>query len=70
MLDDMVTRDYRLSFLEQAHPLRTQLRPIDLLNTEEGTAAVLQQLESAATGAFASTLSNAGGRASSRHRHA
>lgn len=52
-LDDMVTRDYRLAFFEQAHPLLMQLRPIDLLDTEEGTAAVLRQLEAAATGAFA-----------------
>ena len=52
-LDDMVTRAYRLAFFEQAHPLLMQLRPIDLLDTEEGTTAVLRQLEAAATGAFA-----------------
>ena len=53
MLDDMVTRAYRLAFFEQAHPLLMHLRPIDLLDTEEGTTAVLRQLEAAATGAFA-----------------
>jgi uncharacterized protein (DUF2384 family) len=53
MLDDMVAHEYRLAFFEQAHPLLMQLRPIDLLDTEEGTAAVLRQLEAAATGAFA-----------------
>lgn len=52
-LDDMVAREYRLAFFEQAHPLLMQLRPIDLLDTEEGAAAVLRQLEAAATGAFA-----------------
>jgi DNA-binding transcriptional regulator YiaG len=52
-LDDMVTRTYRLAFFEQAHPLLMHLRPIDLLDTEEGTMAVLRQLEAAATGAFA-----------------
>jgi DNA-binding transcriptional regulator YiaG len=52
-LDDMVTRTYRLAFFEQAHPLLMHLRPIDLLDTEEGTMAILRQLEAAATGAFA-----------------
>jgi DNA-binding transcriptional regulator YiaG len=52
VLDDMVTREYRLAFFEQAHPLLMQLRPIDLLDTEEGAAAVLRQLDAAATGAF------------------
>jgi uncharacterized protein (DUF2384 family) len=52
-LDDMVTREHRLPFLEQPHPLLMHLRPIDLLDTEEGAAAVLRQLEAAATGAFA-----------------
>ena len=52
-LDDMVTRAYRLAFFEQAHPLLMHLRPIDLLDTEEGTSAILRQLEAAATGAFA-----------------
>ena len=36
MLDDMVTRAYRLAFFEQAHPLLMHLRPIDLLDTEGG----------------------------------
>jgi DNA-binding transcriptional regulator YiaG len=53
MLDDMVTREYRLAFFEQAHPLLMRLRPIDLLDTEEGMRAILRQLEAAATGSFA-----------------
>lgn len=53
VLDDMVAQEFRLAFFEQTHPLLMQLRPIDLLDTEEGTAAVLRQLEAAATGAFA-----------------
>ncbi len=52
-LGEMVTRAYRLAFFEQAHPLLMHLRPIDLLDTEEGTTAILRQLEAAATGAFA-----------------
>ena len=52
-LDDMVAREYRLQFLEQPHPLLMHLRPIDLLDTEEGAAAVIRQLEAAATGSFA-----------------
>jgi DNA-binding transcriptional regulator YiaG len=52
-LDDMVAREHRLAFFEQAHPLLMHLRPIDLLDTDEGTVAVLRQLEAAATGAFA-----------------
>jgi DNA-binding transcriptional regulator YiaG len=52
-LDDMVAREYRLPFFEQPHPLLMQLRPIDLLDTEEGAAAVIRQLEAAATGSFA-----------------
>jgi uncharacterized protein (DUF2384 family) len=53
MFTDMVSREHRWAFFEQPHPLLLQLRPIDLLDTEEGTAAVLRQLEAAATGAFA-----------------
>lgn len=52
-LGEMVAREYRLAFFEQTHPLLMHLRPIDLLDTEEGTTAVLRQLEAAATGAFA-----------------
>jgi DNA-binding transcriptional regulator YiaG len=52
-LGEMVTQEHRLAFCEQAHPLLMGLRPIDLLETEEGTAAVLRHLEAAATGGFA-----------------
>jgi DNA-binding transcriptional regulator YiaG len=53
LLDEMVAREHRLAFFEQPHPLLLELRPIDLLDTEEGTAAVSRQLEAAASGAFA-----------------
>jgi DNA-binding transcriptional regulator YiaG len=52
-LGDMVTPEYRLPFFEQPHPLLMKLRPIDLLETDEGAEAVIRQLEAAATGAFA-----------------
>jgi len=52
-LGDMVLPEYRLPFFEQRHPLLMKLRPIDLLETDEGAAAVIGQLEAAATGSFA-----------------
>lgn len=53
VLGEMVKRDYRLAFLQQHHPLLLNLRPIDLLDTEEGAMAVIRLLEGAETGAFA-----------------
>lgn len=58
VLDDMLTREYRLACFEQAHPLLRQLHPIDLLDREEGAAAVLRQLEAAATGTFSEASPN------------
>lgn len=52
-LGDMVTRGYRLPFFEQSPPLLMKLRPIDLLDTDEGAEAVIRQLEAAETRAFA-----------------
>jgi len=52
-LGDMVLPEYRLPFFEQPHPLLLKLRPIDLLDTDAGTEAVIGQLEAAATGSFA-----------------
>jgi uncharacterized protein (DUF2384 family) len=49
----MVTRGYRLPFFEQSPPLLMKLRPIDLLDTDEGAEAVIRQLEAAETRAFA-----------------
>lgn len=51
-LGDMVLPEYRLPFFEQSHPLLMKLRPIDLLETDEGAEAVIGQLEAAATGSF------------------
>lgn len=53
MLGAMVKREYQLAFLQQHHPLLLNLRPIDLLDTEEGAVAVIRLLEGAETGAFA-----------------
>ncbi len=52
-LGDFVLPEYRLPFFEQPHPLLMNLRPIDLLDTEEGAKAVIGHLKAAATGAFA-----------------
>ena len=52
-LGDMVRPEHRLAFLEQNHPLLLSLRPIDLLDTEKGTEAVLSMLRGAESGAFA-----------------
>lgn len=52
-LGDMVKREHRLAFFKQHHPLLLNLRPIDLLEAEEGAMAVIRLLEGAETGAFA-----------------
>lgn len=52
-LGEMVRPEYRVAFFEQRHPLLLNLRPIDLLHTEEGAETVIRLLEGAATGAFA-----------------
>lgn len=44
-LGEMVKPEYRLAFLEQRHPLLLKLRPIDLLDTDEGAENVLRLLE-------------------------
>jgi transcriptional regulator with XRE-family HTH domain len=53
VLGEMVKPEYRLAFFRQHHPLLLNLRPIDLLDTEEGAMAVIRLLEGAETGAFA-----------------
>jgi len=52
-LGNMVKPEHRLLFFEQHHPLLLNVRPIDLLKTEEGAEAVIRLLEGAETGAFA-----------------
>lgn len=52
-LGEMVKPEYRLTFFEQNHPLLLKLRPIDLLDTEDGARTVIRLLEGAETGAFA-----------------
>ena len=52
-LGDMVRPEHRLAFLEQAHPLLLSLRPIDLLDNDNGCAKVVELLEGMETGAFA-----------------
>ena len=52
-LGELVAREDRLTFFEQRHPRLLKLRPIDLLNTDDGMAAILEFLKAAETGAFA-----------------
>jgi uncharacterized protein (DUF2384 family) len=53
VLSDMIVREDRVRFLEQAHPLLVGLRPIDLLDNENGCAKVVQLLEGMESGDFA-----------------
>ena len=53
VLGDMVKREYRLAFFKQHHPLLLNLRPIDLLDGDDGAMAIIRLLEGAETGAFA-----------------
>jgi uncharacterized protein (DUF2384 family) len=52
-MGDMIVREDRVKFLEQMHPLLVGLRPIDLLDNENGCAKVVELLEGMETGAFA-----------------
>ena len=52
-MGDMIVREDRVKFLEQGHPLLVGLRPIDLLDNENGCAKVVELLEGMDTGAFA-----------------
>jgi len=52
-LGDLVVPEDRLLFFEQHHPLLLKMRPIDLLDTEQGTAAVMRLIEGLESGAFA-----------------
>lgn len=52
-LGEMVVAEDRLLFFEQHHPLLLKMRPIDLLDTQPGTVAVMRVIESLESGAFA-----------------
>lgn len=52
-LGDFVTREGRLPFFESRHPMLSNLRPIDLLDSEYGAEAVMDLIERASTGSFA-----------------
>lgn len=52
-LGDLVVPEDRLLFFEQHHPLLLKMRPIDLLDTEQGMAAVMRLIEGPESGAFA-----------------
>lgn len=52
-LGDMVRPEHRLPFLLKENQLLLAMRPIDLLNTEQGAEAVIGVLEGTKSGAFA-----------------
>jgi uncharacterized protein (DUF2384 family) len=52
-MGDMIVREDRVRFLEQNHPLLVGLRPIDLLDNDNGSKKVLELLEGMESGAFA-----------------
>ena len=49
---ELIVPEDRLLFFEQHHPLLLKMRPIDLLDTKEGTAAVMRLIEGLESGAF------------------
>ncbi len=51
-MGDMIVTGDRIKFLEQEHPLLVGLRPIDLLDNENGCAKVVELLEGMETGSF------------------
>lgn len=52
-MGEMIVREDRVKFLEQAHPLLVGLRPIDLLDNDRGGAKVVELLEGMDSGSFA-----------------
>lgn len=52
-MGEMIVAEDRIRFLEQEHPLLVGLRPIDLLDNENGCAKVVELLEGMETGSFA-----------------
>lgn len=53
LLGNMLRREDRLTFFNSPHPLLLNLRPITLLESDEGAALVFEQIEGAASGSFA-----------------
>lgn len=51
-LGELIVPEDRLLFFEQHHPLLLKMRPIDLLDTEDGAAAVMRLIEGLGSGAF------------------
>ena len=52
-LGELIVPEDRLLFFEQHHPLLLKMRPIDLLDSEQGTAAVMRLIAGLESGAFA-----------------
>ncbi len=52
-LGELIVSEDRLLFFEQHHPLLLKMRPIDLLDTEDGAVAVMRLIEGLESGAFA-----------------
>ena len=52
-LGELIVPEDRLLFFEQHHPLLLKMRPIDVLDTEQGMAAVMRLIEGLESGAFA-----------------
>ena len=53
VMGDMIISQDRVKFLEQRHPLLVGLRPIDLLDNDNGCEKVVELLEGMESGAFA-----------------
>lgn len=51
-LGNLIVPEDRLLFFEQHHPLLLKMRPIDLLDTEDGAAVVMRLIDSLESGAF------------------
>jgi DNA-binding transcriptional regulator YiaG len=51
-LGGLIVSEDRLLFFEQHHPLLLHMRPIDLLDTKDGAAAVMRLINSLESGAF------------------
>ena len=49
---ELIVPEDRLLFFGQHHPLLLKMRPIDLLDTEQGAAAVMRLIEGLESGAF------------------
>jgi uncharacterized protein (DUF2384 family) len=52
-MGEMMVIEDRVNFLEQRHPLSVGLRPIDLLDNDNGCEKLVELLEGVESGAFA-----------------